>query len=215
MKKFVFIIAVFVFSINGFSQSFNLVDHEKNYTGQYFNMNNNKNGSIGMGISLFRIPKHNVTYTETINNASNIVMYNVTASFYGVYLNISASSNISTGARHSMDITEHMNDGRASIFHIGYKSPITKNLYIYPIVGYAELTTGYCNGSDYYFSSDGDVINRYTPVDTFYKGFDFGAGIDIKLFNLSNLNNLAVFASISCTKCTKINVSLSLGYFFN
>lgn len=73
-----------------------------------------------------------------------------------------------------------MDEGRCSVIHFGYKSPVTNWLYVYPIIGHVKMTTGYCDGSDYTIY-DGNIHNHYTVENVWINDFDYGAGLDIKL----------------------------------
>ena len=58
-------------------------------------------------------------------------------------------------------------------WHLGYSLPICDWLKITPVIGANKRASGYYDGGDYSFDSDGNVHNKFHPNSTL-KGFDYG-----------------------------------------
>lgn len=197
MKKAITIIIALFVSIVSFGQ-------------KYFNFTNNRNIEMSFGFSNITNPstKENIGEISIAGFLSNsyapqgkITGYFFDISTYGVYFSVNCWSSLNTGASHSLSIDRDMPEGRCSIIHFGYKSPVTNWLYVYPIIGHVSLSTGYCNGSIYNIDSSGNIHNRYTPMWGF-ETFDYGAGIDFKIGNYFLVSG----------KFTKMTMGISFGF---
>lgn len=90
-------------------------------------------------------------------------------------------------------------DKKCHLAHAGYQIPISKSLRIIPLIGYANVTAGTTDGSDYEFSESGEVHNKFTGEET-VSGLDFGgvAVINIKMVNINlALTKYAVFGGVA------------------
>ena len=131
----------------------------------FFNFQNNK--TIGFGIGSLQCKSYDF----------NGLTFN--ASLFGFYLDVSIYSSLEKNL-HSMSVNHHMDAGKLKTWHIGYKIPVTKWLYVYPLLGKSHLSTGYCDGSNYTISNGGTVHNHYYPTRIYFDNFDYGCGIDIQ-----------------------------------
>lgn len=90
-------------------------------------------------------------------------------------------------------------DKKCNTVHLGYQIPIVKRLRITPVIGYAKVSYGTTDGSDYEFSNSGTVHNKYYEKENI-SGFDFGgiATINIKKVNINlAVTRFALFGGIS------------------
>lgn len=197
MKKAIIILVALFTSIASFGQ-------------QYFNFANNKNFEMSFGVSDVTNPNKpgngisGISVQDFMYDSyapqGNIIGYFLDISIYGFYFSMTCGSSLSTGASGSISVDRNMPEGQCRIFHFGYKSPITNWLYIYPIIGYVNLSTGYCDGSNYRIDRDG-IHNSYTPMWQF-GAFDYGAGIDFKIGRFFVISG----------KFTKFTRGVSLGF---
>lgn len=84
---------------------------------------------------------------------------------------------------------DEWSDKKCNVAHLGYQIPIVRSFRIIPIIGYAKISNGTTDGSDYDKSNSGTVHNRYTEKETI-SGLDFGGIVTI---NIKKINiNLAI-----------------------
>lgn len=90
-------------------------------------------------------------------------------------------------------------DKQCNAVHAGYQIPIIKSFRITPIVGYAKVSNGTTDGSDYEISNSGTVHNKYSEKEN-VSGLDFGgiATINIKKLNINlAITKYALFGGIA------------------
>lgn len=90
-------------------------------------------------------------------------------------------------------------DKKCNIAHIGYQIPIVKHFRFTPIMGYAKVSNGTTDGSDYEISNSGTVHNKYSEKNN-VSGFDFGGvtTINIKKININiAITKFALFGGIA------------------
>lgn len=212
MKKFIIAIILGLVSIMSYGQD-------------WFNFNNNKNFSVSIGLSNVTPTYHTIinggpigTFKDTEyrdfseynfsfsegTSINSVGVISMDLSVWGFYLSFDCTSSLSTGASSSASVDRRMDEGKCNVFHFGYKSPVTKWLYLYPIIGHVKMSTGYCNGMDYTINEHG-IHNHYTPTCIFVDDFDYGGGIDIKLGHWFILSG----------KYTKYTYGVSIGFVFD
>ncbi|NDV84890.1 hypothetical protein [Bacteroides sp. 51] len=94
---------------------------------------------------------------------------------------------------------EKWSDKKCHLAHAGYQIPISKGFRLIPLIGYANVTAGTTDGSDYEFSESGEVHNKFTGDKTI-SGLDFGgaAVINIKKVNINlALTKYAMFGGVA------------------
>ncbi len=82
--------------------------------------------------------------------------------------------------------------------HTGYQIPITQKFRIIPIIGYASVSYGTTDGSNYHVSDSG--IHNSFSVSSSASGFDYG-GVAVLNINMININlavtKFAIYAGVA------------------
>lgn len=162
MKKFIISIILVLITVNSSAQVL-------------FNINNNSNFEISMGVTNF------VSRTTFVDNPfegkfKDNLNLSFDVSVIGFYFSFNYSSVLNKDYRYYCD-----KEIKTSIFHFGYKIPILPWLYVYPMFGKVKMALGYYYDVNKYHRNYWIKDSNFIITDMLIDDYDYGIGLDIKL----------------------------------